>query len=97
MHASAAFAIGTVFAESGGEEHRWLRRTLGYGIAGATAYARLNDNVHWFSDVVAGAAIGISTAHFVMNRDEETEGTRIFAGAGGRRRHAHLLANADTE
>ena len=73
MHASAAFAIGTVFAESGGEEHRWLRRTLGYGIAGATTYARLNDNVHWFSDVVAGAAIGISTAHFVMNRDGETE------------------------
>jgi membrane-associated phospholipid phosphatase len=71
MHASAAFAIGTVFAESGDEEHRWLRRTLGYGIAGATAYARLHDNVHWFSDVVAGAAIGISTARFVMHRDDE--------------------------
>jgi len=71
MHASAAFAIGTVFAESGDEEHRWLRRSLGYGIAGATAYARLHDNVHWFSDVVAGAAIGISTARFVMNRDDE--------------------------
>jgi membrane-associated phospholipid phosphatase len=62
MHVSAAFSIGTVFAESGGEGHRWLRRTLGYGIAGATAYARLHDNVHWFSDVVAGAAIGMSTA-----------------------------------
>ena len=71
MHASAAFAIGTVFAESGDEEHRWLRRTLGYGIAGATAYARLHDNVHWFSDVVAGAAIGFSTARFVMHRDDE--------------------------
>ena len=71
MHASAAFAIGTVFAESGSDEHRWFRRTLGYGIAGATAYVRLHDNVHWFSDVVAGAAIGISTAHFVMNRDGE--------------------------
>jgi membrane-associated phospholipid phosphatase len=70
MHASAAFSIGTVFAESGNEEHRWLRRTLGYGIAGATAYARLHDNVHWFSDVVAGAAIGISTARFVMRRDD---------------------------
>jgi hypothetical protein len=70
MHASTAFSIGTVFAESGDEEHRWLRRTLGYGIAGATAYARLHDNVHWFSDVVAGAAIGISTARFVMHRDD---------------------------
>jgi membrane-associated phospholipid phosphatase len=71
MHASVAFAIGTVFAESGNEEHRWLRRTVGYGIAGATAYARLHDNVHWFSDVAAGAAIGIATARFVMNRDVE--------------------------
>lgn len=70
MHASAAFAIGTVLAESGGDEYRWVRRTLGYGIAGATAYARLHDNVHWFSDVVAGAGLGIATAHFVMNRGE---------------------------
>jgi membrane-associated phospholipid phosphatase len=72
MHVSAAFAIGTVFAESGAGKHRWLRRTLGYGVAGATAFARLHDNVHWFSDVVAGAAIGMSTAQFVMNRDEKT-------------------------
>jgi len=72
MHVGVAFAVGTVFAESGGDEHRWLRRTLGYGIAGATAYARLHDNVHWFSDVVAGAAIGMSTAQFVMNRDDQT-------------------------
>jgi PAP2 superfamily len=70
MHVSAAFAIGTVFAESGDEEHRWLRRIVGYGLAGATAYARLHDNVHWFSDVVAGAAIGLSTARFVMKRDD---------------------------
>jgi membrane-associated phospholipid phosphatase len=72
LHVSAAFAIGTVFAESGDDEHRGWRRTIGYGIAGATAYTRLNDNVHWFSDVVAGAAIGMATARFVMHRDEGT-------------------------
>jgi membrane-associated phospholipid phosphatase len=72
MHVSVAFSIGTVFAESGSDEHRWLRRTLGYGVAGVTAYARLHDNVHWFSDVVAGAAIGLSTAQFVMNRDRKS-------------------------
>jgi hypothetical protein len=38
MHTSAAFAIGTVLAESGGDNHRWVRRFLGYAIAGATAY-----------------------------------------------------------
>jgi hypothetical protein len=68
MHVSAAFAIGTVLAESGGDDYRWVRRALGYGIATATAYARVHDNVHWLSDSVAGAALGIATAHFVMNR-----------------------------
>jgi hypothetical protein len=76
MHVSAAFAVGTVLAESGGEDFRWVRRTLGYGIATATAYARLHDNVHWLSDTVAGAALGIATAHFVMNRREEERSQR---------------------
>jgi hypothetical protein len=68
LHASAAFAIGTVFAESGDDEYRWLRRFIGYGMAGATGYLRLHDNAHWLSDVVAGAAVGIATAHFSINR-----------------------------
>ncbi len=70
VHASAAFAIGTVFAESGNDEYRWVRRLVGYGVAGATAYIRVRDNVHWLSDTVAGAALGIATARFVLNRQE---------------------------
>ena len=68
LHASVAFAVGTVLAESGGEDYRWVRRTLGYSIAAATTYVRVRDNVHWTSDVAGGAALGIATAHFVMNR-----------------------------
>jgi membrane-associated phospholipid phosphatase len=68
LHASAAFAVGTVFAESGGDDYRWVRRLLGYGMASAIAYERLHENVHWLSDTVAGAAIGIATAQFTMNR-----------------------------
>jgi len=68
LHASAAFAIGTVFAESGNDEYRWVRRFIGYGIAGATAYIRVRENAHWFSDTVAGSALGIATARFVLNR-----------------------------
>jgi len=68
LHTTAAFAIGTVLAESGNDRYRWVRRTLGYGVAGATAYLRVRDNVHWLSDTVAGAALGMATAHFVMNR-----------------------------
>jgi membrane-associated phospholipid phosphatase len=68
LHTTAAFAVGTVFAESGNDEYRWIRRIIGYGVAGATGYARMNENVHWLSDNVAGAALGIATARFVLNR-----------------------------
>ena len=68
MHVSTAFAIGTVLAESGNDEDRWARRGIGYGLALATAYARVHDNAHWLSDTVAGAALGIATAQFTMNR-----------------------------
>jgi membrane-associated phospholipid phosphatase len=69
VHASAAFAIGMTFAESGNDEYRWIRRIVGYGIAGGTAYVRVKNNVHWVSDTVAGAALGIATARFVLNRE----------------------------
>ncbi len=68
MHTTAAFAIGTVLAESGNDHFRWVRRVLGYGIAAGTAYERLNHGDHWLSDTVAGAAIGIASAHFAMHR-----------------------------
>jgi membrane-associated phospholipid phosphatase len=73
VHASAAFAVGTVFAESGNDEYRWIRRIIGYGVAGATAYVRVKDNLHWTSDTVAGAALGIATARFVLNRREQSD------------------------
>jgi membrane-associated phospholipid phosphatase len=71
LHATAAFAIGTVLAESGSDDYRWTRRFLGYGMAGLTTYLRLKDNSHWLSDTVAGGALGIATAGFTLNRREE--------------------------
>jgi membrane-associated phospholipid phosphatase len=70
LHTTVAFAVGTVFAESGNDEYRWIRRIIGYGVASATAYVRTSENVHWLSDSVAGAALGIATARFVLNRQE---------------------------
>jgi membrane-associated phospholipid phosphatase len=70
LHTTVAFAVGTVFAESGNDEYRWIRRIIGYGVAAGTAYARLDENVHWLSDTVAGAALGIATAKFVLNRQD---------------------------
>jgi membrane-associated phospholipid phosphatase len=84
LHTTVAFAVGTVFAESGNDEYRWIRRIIGYGVAGATAYVRLDDNVHWLSDTVAGAALGIATAKFVLNRqDAQSHGTVQFQPVKG--------------
>jgi len=71
MHVSTAFAVGTVLAESGNDRYRWLRRGIGYGLATATAYGRLESNAHWLSDTVAGAALGIATAQFAMGRRDQ--------------------------
>ena len=68
LHTTAAFAIGTVFAESGEDDYRWLRRAVGYGMASATTYLRLHGNQHWLSDTVAGAAIGIASGRFTTHR-----------------------------
>jgi membrane-associated phospholipid phosphatase len=81
LHTTVAFAVGTVFAESGNDEYRWIRRIIGYGVASATGYVRINENVHWLSDSVAGAALGIATARFVLNRQEardQERGTLAF-------------------
>jgi len=67
-HVSVTFAVGTILAESGGDDFRWIRRVLGYGLSAATVYARLHENQHWLSDTVAGAALGIATAQFAMHR-----------------------------
>jgi membrane-associated phospholipid phosphatase len=68
LHGAVAFAVGTVLAESGPDDLRWRRRIVGYGIAGLTTYLRLHDNSHWLSDLVAGGAIGVSTAVFTLRR-----------------------------
>jgi membrane-associated phospholipid phosphatase len=78
VHTTAAFAIGTVLAESGDDRHRWLRRVLGYGLAVGTAHARMDHDAHWLSDTVAGAGLGIATARFVMKRREQRESRARF-------------------
>jgi len=79
LHATAAFAIGTVFAESGGDSYRILKRIIGYGIGAGTAYLRVHDRNHWLSDVVAGAGLGEATGRFIVNRHRHTyETTQIM-------------------
>ncbi len=64
-HATMAFAL----AASVSDEVRSTPVTVAlYGAAALTGWSRLNDNRHWLSDVLAGAAVGIATAKFMNGR-----------------------------
>ena len=76
-HATASFAIGTVLAEAGGDDYRWLRRVFGYGVGIGTSYLRLKHNAHWLSDTVAGGALGIASAQFTLNHAYRNQDSRF--------------------
>ncbi len=75
-HVTAAFAAAEVFAESR-PDGEWQWRALAYTLAAATAYARVRDNMHWTSDAVAGAALGIATGRFVSGRSDRAAGDTL--------------------
>ncbi|HXG58266.1 MAG TPA: phosphatase PAP2 family protein, partial [Thermoanaerobaculia bacterium] len=62
-HATAAFGMATVIASH--YERRWIGLTA-YAIASGVAWSRMYGDDHWFSDVVAGAAIGTATGRLVV-------------------------------
>lgn len=63
-HAAHSFAVATVFAS----QYRNVRIVppLAYTAATLCALSRLNDNKHWLSDVILGAALGHFTAKAVL-------------------------------
>ena len=64
-HSAVAFAFATSLAD---DIHRpWATVGL-YGMATAVAWSRVNDNRHWFSDVAAGALVGITSAKLASGR-----------------------------
>jgi membrane-associated phospholipid phosphatase len=64
-HTSAAFAMATTLGDA--VNNRWA--TIGfYGLATGTGWARLAEEKHWVSDVVAGAGVGFISARFVSGR-----------------------------
>ncbi len=64
-HTTVAFALATSLAE---EIHRpWATAVLYAGATG-TAWSRLNDHEHWLSDVLGGAAVGITAAKAIEGR-----------------------------
>lgn len=67
-HATNAFAVASVFAA---HAHGWLVPTIAYSLATTVAAARVNDNVHFTSDVIAGAAIGTMIGRSIVARHRQ--------------------------
>ena len=63
-HTTEAFALASVISEHYGS--LWVQ-VPAYGLASAVGYARLNNNRHWPSDVLAGAVIGTFVGKTVVH------------------------------
>lgn len=59
-HTSTAFVAAELLHQEYGHISPWIS-AAGYGTAAFTGYLRLQNNIHWLGDVVAGAAIGIAS------------------------------------
>ncbi len=63
-HSTTAFALATIFSN---EYKSVFSSLLFYSLATLTAISRVNDNVHWTSDVFFGAVIGYATSKALLS------------------------------
>jgi undecaprenyl-diphosphatase len=68
-HATNAFAFATAVA---GHYDGWVVPTIAYTIASGVAVSRVNDHVHFPSDVLAGALIGRAVGKGILARHKGT-------------------------
>ncbi len=69
-HTSRSFAIAAVFADRYGRRAAWI----GYPIAGLVGLATIEQDTHWASDVVAGAALGLAIGKGIASRHRPPAG-----------------------
>ncbi len=69
-----AFTVATAISE---HYPAWWVQTLSYGGAGLVGYARLEQNGHHLSDVVAGAILGYAVTREVIHRDDQPDSNRL--------------------
>ncbi len=65
-HTTLAFAVATAIADE--SRNGWVDAAV-YGAAALTAYARVNNDRHWASDVLAGALVGHLSARWLSRRN----------------------------
>ncbi|QCR24202.1 phosphatase PAP2 family protein [Pontibacter sp. SGAir0037] len=63
-HTAYAFTMATFMDKEFRHKSPWVS-VASYGIAGATGAMRILNNAHWFSDVLAGAGVGILSVNTV--------------------------------
>ena len=71
-HTTIAFAVATSLASE--TKDHWSD-VLFYAGGTLTAFARINDDKHWLSDTVLGAALGIVSARLIQRWNRTTPGT----------------------
>lgn len=94
-HTTVAFAVATALAAGTVDDTRWVHRTvsiLGYTGATAVGLSRMYTNNHWASDVVAGAAIGITSGLAVVRFDHQ-RGARAMSLSGVERLVDHMTVS----
>ncbi len=64
-HTAAAFALATALGDASGRT--WARLAL-WAVAAGTGWARVAQQAHWTTDVLAGAAVGIGAARLADGR-----------------------------
>lgn len=74
-HTATAFSIATIIANEY-DNHAFVP-PLAYGLAFLTGWSRINDNKHWASDVVFGAAMGYFTSKALLKYHEGPGPSRL--------------------
>jgi membrane-associated phospholipid phosphatase len=77
-HTARAFAFATVLAERHGKKAAWFA----YPVATLVGLFRIENDTHWASDVLAGAALGWAVGKAVTRRREERRLKRITVSPG---------------
>jgi membrane-associated phospholipid phosphatase len=72
-HATDAFALSSVIAE---QYHNWMVRLMSYGFAVLVSLGRVNNNVHFVSDVFWGGVVGTSVGRCLVKFHNKEESIR---------------------
>jgi hypothetical protein len=80
-HAARSFAIAAVMANRYGAKGAWI----GYGIAGAVSLSMVQRDIHWASDVVAGAGIGLAIGKGIATRHPGPNADVVLGSAAPKR------------